>query len=104
GARLVGSACEGPRNVVDVPAAALVIDHGSGCERIREQRQVDHRVELVAGVAVGGGGVTRVDVRLSHIQFRLVGDVTHHAGLGTGAEQGALRAFQNLDALHVGGV
>ena len=45
--------------------------------------------------------VARVDIRLSYVELRLVGDVAHDAGLCPGAKQRALRAFEDLDALEV---
>src|SRR5439155_252574 len=54
--------------------------------------------------AVSGHSVAGLDVRLGHVELRLVRDVADHAGLGAGAEQRALRTFQNLDAIEVRGV
>src|SRR5207249_1059651 len=51
--------------------------------------------------SVSGVRVARVDVRLSHIELRLVGDVAHDAGLCPGAKQRALGTFEDLDALEV---
>ena len=45
--------------------------------------------------------VARFRVAFGNVQLRLVGDVANRAGLGTAAEQGALRTLEDLDALHV---
>ncbi len=41
---------------------------------------------------------------LEAVELGLVGDVADRAGLGTAAEQRALRAFEHFDALEVGGI
>ena len=58
----------------------------------------------VLGVAVRGRRVAGVHRRLGHVELRLVGDVAQYARLRAGAEQRALRALEDLDALQVGGV
>src|SRR6266853_1956188 len=59
---------------------------------------------MVLAITVSGHSVAGLEVRLGHVEPRLVRDVTDHAGLGAGTEQRALRTFQNLDAIQVGGV
>src|SRR5450631_2554689 len=44
------------------------------------------------------------DIAFRDVELRLVRDVAHHAGFGAGAEQGALRAFEDFDALEVRGI
>ena len=51
-----------------------------------------------------GRGVARVHARFGHVELRLVRDVAQHARLRAGAEQGALRTLQYLDALEIRGV
>ena len=51
-----------------------------------------------------GGRVAGVEIRLGHIQFRLVGDVANHTRLCAGAEQRALRTFEDFNAFDVGGI
>ncbi len=51
-----------------------------------------------------GRRITRIDVTFGHVDFRLVGDVAHHSGLCTGAEQCSLRALEHLDTLDIGRV
>ena len=69
-----------------------------------DQRQVQHRGHVGIRIAVRRDAVAGLDVRLGHVELRLVGDVADHAGLGAGAEQRALRTFQHLDAIQVGRV
>ena len=69
-----------------------------------DQRQVQHRRHVGVRIAVSGRAVAGLDVALGHVELRLVGDVADHAGLGAGAEQRALRTFQHLDAIQVGGI
>src|SRR5258708_27876177 len=73
-------------------------------EGIGYQRQVDQRVDVAAVITAAGVGVTGIDVAFGDVELRLVGDVTQHPGLCAGAEQRALRSFENLDALAVCGV
>ena len=53
---------------------------------------------------MGRGAVAGRSRAFRHTLLGLVGDVTQHARLGAGAEEGALRAFQHFDALQVRGV
>ncbi len=101
-ARLVGSPGKSSRNIVDIAAAGLVVDHAAHRERVGDQRQVDRGVDIAAGIAVRGGGVAGIEIRFGHIELRLVGDVADHTRLSAGAEQGALRTLEHLDALDVG--
>ena len=90
-------------HVVDVATAAVVIDHDARGEVVAE-RQVQHRFELAAFRAVCGRVVAGRCRGLGYAVLRLRRDVAEHARLGTGAEQSALRTFEDLDALEVGRV
>src|ERR1700677_2522298 len=50
---------------------------------------------------MGRVAVARVDVALRDVKLWFIGDVTQHAGLGTGAEQCTLRPLENFDALEI---
>ena len=93
---------EGAGDVVDVAAAAVVVDHPAQGEGVRDQRYVQHHGQIRIGVAAGGHPVGAGHGALGDVHLRLVGDVADDARLGAGAEQGALRAFQHLDTLEVG--
>jgi translation elongation factor EF-1beta len=82
----------------------VVVNHAAYGKGALDQRQVQHRGHIGIRIAVGGHAVARLDVAFGDVELRLVGDVADDAGFGTGAEQRALRAFQNLDAVEVGGV
>ena len=58
----------------------------------------------MADIAAPGRPHIGLDPGLKLAHDRLVGDQAHGAGLGAGPEQGALRPWQHLDALQVGGV
>jgi len=60
--------------------------------------------KIGAVLAMDGRRIARVEVRFGDIDLGLVRDVANHACLRTGAEQCALRAFEHLDALYIGGV
>jgi hypothetical protein len=71
---------------------------------VSDQRQIEHRRQIGVRIAVRGDAVAGLDIAFGDVELGLVGDVADHAGLGAGAEQRALRAFENFDALEVGGV
>src|SRR4029077_8688328 len=73
--------CKGPRNVVDVPAAALVVDHAAHGQVVGNEWNVDGGVEIGAWRTVRCGCVTCIHGCLSHIKLRLVRYVPHDAGL-----------------------
>src|ERR1700677_4292704 len=50
---------------------------------------------------MGGVAVARIDVALRDVKLWFIGDVTQHAGLGTGAEQCTLRPLENFDTLEI---
>ena len=89
---------------MDVAAALLVVDHAAHGELVGNDRQVDRRVEIAARLTVCRRCVASVHHCFSHIELRLVCDVTHNTRLGARSEHGALRAFQYLNALEIGGV
>ena len=95
---------EGARDVVDVAAAAIVVGHQADGEPIGDHRDVQHALDRGARIAVGGGRIGGVDIRLDPIELRLVGDVAHHARLGACAEECSLGALEDLDALEIGGI
>ncbi len=92
---------EGGRHVVDVAAAAVVVDHAAHREGVGDQRHVQHRGDIGIRVTAGGDAVATGDRALRDVHLRLVGDVADHARLGAGAEQGSLRALQDLDTFQV---
>ena len=102
-AEVGGAARESPGDVVDVATAGFVVDHAPNGEIVAHW-QVEDRLERVARVAVRGGRVAGRYVRFDAIELGLVRDVANDAGLRTGAEQRALRAFEHLDTLEVGGI
>ena len=73
--------------------------------RIASLPSISGRLKVALSVAVriaaGGDAVAGVDVALGDIELRLVRDVADHAGLRAAAEQRALRALEDFDALHV---
>ena len=82
--------------VLDV---ALVLTEHEAVEAQRERvadRRVDHRPTGV-GVIVA---ISQIDIALELV-FGLAGDHLHGAAGGVAAVQGALRAAQDLDAVHV---
>ena len=91
-------------HVVDVAAAAVVVDHRAHRQRVGDQRQVQHRGHVGIRIAVGGHSVAGGDVGLRDIELRLVGDVADDPCLGSCTEQCALRALQNLDSIQVRGI
>ena len=93
---------KGSRHIVDVAAAPVVKYHGAHRQGVGDQRDVQHRRQVGVRVAVSGDSVAGIDVAFGHIELRLVRDIADRAGLGAGAEQRALRTFQNLDAFEVG--
>jgi hypothetical protein len=82
----------------------IIVDDRTYGQRVRDQRQVDHGVDVAVGIPVGRVAVARVGIALCGVEFRFVGDVAEHAGLGTGAEQRALGAFEHFDALQIRGI
>ena len=97
----VGVAGELSRDIIYVAAPAVVVEHAAHRKLVRDQRQVHHRVHGRVRIAMCGGAVTRLRVALGHVEPRLLRDVAKRTRLGAAAEQGSLRAFENLDALHV---
>src|SRR5262249_33687097 len=96
--------CKGRRNVVDIAAAALVVDHGAEGKLVGNHRQIDGRVDLGTRIPTSRGLVGGVDGPLRHVDLGLVGDVAKYTGLGAGAEQRSLRTLEHLDALEIGGI
>src|SRR5205807_9947039 len=92
------------RAVVHVTTAGVVVDGGTQCELVSENWMDKHGLGDVAGVAVRGRRVAGRGVGLHLVELWLVRDVTHDAGLRSGAEQRALRSLQHFDALEVSGV
>src|ERR1700730_3944046 len=92
---------EGSRNIVDVAAARIVVDHRSNRKGIRDQRQVDHRLDIGAGIAVARVLVCGADVALRYVEVGLIRDIAQHAGFRAGSEQGALRTFEHFDTLEI---
>jgi hypothetical protein len=90
-----------PRDVIDVAAAALVVDHAAHGQRVGNQGNVDGGVDITALVPVGGRGVAGVHHRFSYIELRFVRDVTYDTRLRARAEEGALRTLQDLDAVEI---
>src|SRR4029077_391077 len=70
---------EGGRNVVDVTAAPLVVDHSAHRQGVGDHRQVEYGREFGIGVTTGGHAVTCGNARLRHVELRLVRDVTDDA-------------------------
>ena len=88
-------------DVIDVTSAGIAIHHCAHGEGVLDHGQIDHRIDAAAGISVAGIGISRVDVTLGDIEFRLVRNVSQHSGLGTGTEQRALRPFEHFDALQI---
>ena len=98
----VGIRSEGALDVVDVAALAIVEDQHPGGQLVLDQREVEHRAGIGAGVALGHIGRARLEGGGELVDHRFVGDQAHRARLGTRAEDRALGPRQHLDALHVG--
>src|SRR5258708_26414387 len=80
---LVGSlARECRRYIVDVAAAPVVIDHSANRQRIRDQRQIEGRIDIAVRIPVRGVAVARIDDAFGYIELRVIGDVTQDPRLG----------------------
>ena len=92
------------RQVVDIAAPTVVVDHSAHGQPVGNEWNVESRVEVAALITVRSRCVAGVHRGFSHIELRLVGDVAHDASLRPRSEQRALRTLQYLDALEIGGV
>ena len=92
---------EGRRHIVDIAAAALVIDNRADGQLVLDDRDVEGRVGQRVRRAAGGAAVAGLRIGLVLGEVGLVGDVAHRAGFRPAAEQGALRALEHFDAVHI---
>ena len=90
------------RNVVDVAATVIVVDDRAQRHRVGDEGQVEDRLHVGVRVTVGRDAVAGLERALRLVELGLVRDVPDHAGLGTGAEQRALRPLEHLDAVEIG--
>ena len=104
GAEVGRLAGESRELVVDVAAVVISVDHRAHGQLALDDRDVDHRVECAVGPAASGAAEAALDPGLELAELGLVGDVAHHTGLRTAAEERALRTFENFDALDVGDI
>ena len=98
-----GTRREGGGDIVHPTALAVAVDDGSHGQRIGE-RNVH---EAICGSAVGtvlGGAEVGVEAGVESNRIRLASNQPQVAGLGTRAEQRALRPGEHLDAFEVGTV
>ena len=93
--------CNFTAYIIDITAAVIAVDSRAQRQLALDQRNVERGIETVVRITTGRDAVARVDVALGDVELRLVRDVADRTGLGAAAEQRALRAFQNFDALHV---
>ena len=93
----------GAGHVIDVAALLVHVDHAANRELIVDW-QVHHPFDVVAHLAVFGEFRADFDVGIGARGIGLIGDETHRAGLGTGAEERALGAREDLHPCHIGGV
>ena len=91
------------RHIVDVAALVVRIDDPAQGEII-VNRQVEHGFGPGAGSAVGGCRDAYRDPGGKTLEIGLGGDQSHVAGLGAGAEQGALGAGKHFHPFQVRGV
>ncbi len=89
------------RDVVDVAAAAVAVDHAADRKLVVDERQVEHNIGARVRIAVRGDAVTAFGAALGDVELGLVRDVADRAGLGAAAEQRTLRALEHFDAVHV---
>ena len=90
----------GAGHIVNPAALGVRVAHGAQGGLVR-QGQVDHALEVVAGLAVADGAGAELQAAVGARRVRLVGDHADGAGLGAGAEQSALGTGQDFQALHV---
>jgi hypothetical protein len=103
-ARVVIRTRKSPRNIIDIAAAALLVNDAPRGQLVGEERNIDGDIDITAQRTVCGRRGAAVHHRLGHVELRFVREVAHHARLGARAEQGALRALQDLDPLEIRGV
>ena len=87
--------------VIDITATGVGKEGSANGHLVRDDGQVDGRVGAAVGITARGRAVGGVHVAFRPVQLGLVGDVTDQSRLRASAEQGALRALQDLDAFHV---
>jgi hypothetical protein len=89
----------GPHRV-DIAGDPVVVAHGPDGGRPAE-RDVEPQLEVAALAAAVQGAAAELGERLLHAQLGLIGDVSHRPRQRAGAEQRALWAAQDLDAVQV---
>ena len=87
-------------DIVD-PAGLVVMVGGDAHCQVVPQGHVEIGFLGVADVPAPGGGHVSTGAGLEFAMRGFIGDQAHRAGLGTGAEQGALGSRQYLDTVEV---
>src|SRR6185503_19544135 len=85
---------------IDEPGEVRIIEHAADGTH-GAHRQVERALRVVAPVAALGDADAALDLAFERLELRLIGDVADCAADRTGAEQGALRPAQGLDAVQV---